>query len=46
MFVNSAKGAERMFRAEGKYPSRGAKFESAVTDIYKMNNWPTPMLFA
>ena len=46
VLVNAPEGAEAMFRAEGKYPSRGEYFEQTVTDIHKMNDWPSPMIFA
>ena len=46
VLVSDPKGAEAMFRAEGKYPSRGEFFEQTITDIHKMNNWPSPLIFA
>ena len=46
VLVNTPEGAEAMFKAEGKYPSRSEFFEKTVTDIHKMNDWPSPMIFA
>ena len=46
VIVNSPEGTEAMFRAEGKYPCRGEFLEKTISDIHKMNSWPSPMLFA
>ena len=46
VIVNSPEGTEAMFRAEGKYPSRAVFVEKTVSDIHKMNSWPSPMIFA
>ena len=46
VFFSKPEAAEAMFRAEGKYPSRVPFMEQTITDIHKMNNWPSPMIFA
>ena len=43
--VGTPEGAAKMFRAEGKYPTRG-NFEENMDWIYKNNNFSSSMIFA
>ena len=45
-YFSKPEAVEAMFRAEGKYPSRTPFMERTVSDIHKMNNWPSPLIFA
>ncbi|XP_064393529.1 probable cytochrome P450 49a1 isoform X2 [Halichondria panicea] len=46
VFANEPDAVQEMFKAEGKYPSRNYYYESTINNIHKMNNWPSPMVFA
>ena len=45
MAVGTPEAAAKMFRAEGKYPSRGA-MEDNLTWILEKNNIPNNMAFS
>ena len=44
MVVGTPEAATKMFRAEGKYPSRG-EMEDKMTWIIEKNNFPNNMAF-
>ena len=46
VIAQGREAAAAIYRAEGKYPSRGRIFEENMNWIHKKNKWPIGMLFA